>query len=189
MGHTGGTMTRWDDHLAALLDERYPALVSYARMLTQGDLAAAEDLVHDALIKVFVRTSRFASPGHAEGYVRRAIVSVFIDGTRSTTRRRRAYARSVTPLSTPGPEASVGLATDVEKALAELPPRERACIVLRYFDDLTVPQVARHLGIADGTAKRYLADASARLAVALGTDTPDIDAPPAVRVEAPRRSK
>jgi len=83
----------------------------------------------------------------------------------------------------------VGLATDVEKALAELPPRERACIVLRYFDDLTVPQVARHLGIADGTAKRYLADASARLAVALGTDTPDIDAPPAVRVEAPRRSK
>ena len=189
MGHTGGTMTRWDDHLAALLEERYPALVSYARMLTQGDLAAAEDLVHDALIKVFVRTSRFASPGHAEGYVRRAIVSVFIDGTRSSTRRRRAYARSVTPLSTPGPETSVGLATDVEKALAELPPRERACVVLRYFDDLTVPQVARHLGIADGTAKRYLSDASARLAVMLGTDMPDIDAPPAVRVEAPRRSK
>src|ERR1035437_3092601 len=150
MGHTGGTVTRWADPPAALLDERYPALVSYARMLTQGDLAAAEDLVHDALIKVFVRRSRFASPGHAEGYVRRAIVSVFIDETRSSTRRRRAYARSVTPESAPGPEASVGLATDVENALAELSPRERACIVLRYFDDLTVTQVARQLGIADG---------------------------------------
>jgi len=189
MGHTGGTMTRWDDHLAALLDQRYPALVSYARMLTQGDLAAAEDLVHDALIKVFVRRSRFASPGHAEGYVRRAIVSVFIDGTRSSTRRRRAYARTGPPAAVSGPETIVGLATDVEKALADLPPRERACIVLRYFDDLTVPQVAAQLGIADGTAKRYLSDASARLAVRLGADIPDIYAPPAVRVEAPRRTK
>ena len=62
MGHTGGTMTHWDDHLAALLDERYPALVSYARMLTQGDLAAAEDLVHDALIKVFVRADLASLP-------------------------------------------------------------------------------------------------------------------------------
>jgi RNA polymerase sigma factor (sigma-70 family) len=181
-------LKRWDDHLAALLDERYPALVSYARMLTQGDLAAAEDLVHDALIKVFVRNSRFASAGHAEGYVRRAIVSIFIDGTRSSTRRRRAYARSVNPESAPGPEASVDLATDVENALAKLSPRERACIVLRYFDDLTVPQVARQLGIADGTAKRYLSDASAHLAATLGTELPTVDTPPAVRVEAPRRS-
>ncbi len=188
MSHTGGTMTRWDDHLAALLDDRYPALVSYARMLTQGDLAAAEDLVHDALIKVFVRNSRFASPGHAEGYVRRAIVNLFIDGTRSSTRRRRAYVRSVAPESAPGPEASIGLVTDVEKALAELSPRERACIVLRYFDDLTVTQVARQLGIADGTAKRYLSDASARLAATLGAEMPDIDASPAVRVESIRRN-
>lgn len=189
MHHTGETVTAWDDHLEGLLASRYPALVSYARMLTQGDLAAAEDLVHDALIKVFVGASRFASTGHAEGYVRRAMVSVFIDGTRTATRRRRAYSRARMDDATPGPEADVGLATDVEKALAELPPRARACIVLRYFDDLTVPQVARQLGIAEGTAKRYLSEATARLAATLGTQVPSVEDPPSVRVDVLRRTE
>jgi RNA polymerase sigma factor (sigma-70 family) len=59
---------------------------------------------------------------------------------------------------------------DVRSALRELTPRERACIVLRFYDDLTVRQIADHLGLADGTVKRYLSDASARLATLLGAD-------------------
>ena len=64
-------------------------------------------------------------------------------------------------------------ALDVRRALQELAPRERACIVLRYFDDLTVPQIAASLGIAEGTVKRYLADASGKLARPLTVETID----------------
>jgi RNA polymerase sigma-70 factor (ECF subfamily) len=68
-----------------------------------------------------------------------------------------------------GEHAATESELDVRAALAELPPRERACIVLRFYDDLTVPQIAERLGLAQGTVKRYLADASARLAQLLDT--------------------
>jgi len=171
-------MSRWDAHLSTLVERRYPALVAYARMLTGGDLPAAEDIVQDAIVKSFARTRGFADQHHAENYVRRAIMSAFIDTHRSRSRLMRAYSRSVERDAVQGPETAVGAATDVERALATLAPRERACAVLRFYDDLTVAQIATHLGIADGTVKRYLSDASAKLAAILGADasSPDFDA-------------
>lgn len=162
-------MSRWDAHLSTLLERRYPALVAYARMLTGGDTAAAEDIVQDAIVKSFARTRGFTDQSHAENYVRKAIMTGFVDSHRMRSRVLRAYSRSVERDGVPGPEGSVGSATDVERALAMLTPRERACAVLRFYDDLTVPQIAARLGTAEGTVKRYLADASARLAHILGT--------------------
>ena len=66
------------------------------------------------------------------------------------------------------PVHAIAAGSDVHAALATLSPRERTCVVLRYFDDLTVPQISRHLGIAEGSVKRYLADAVGRLQLALG---------------------
>ena len=63
---------------------------------------------------------------------------------------------------------------DVRAALAALPPQERACVVLRFYDDLTVPQIAAQLRLAEGTVKRYLSDASGKLTRTLGED---VDAP------------
>lgn len=163
-------MSRWDAHLSTLVERRYPALVAYARMLTGGDRAAAEDIVQDAIVKSFARTRGFADQHHAENYVRRAILTGFVDAHRTRSRVARAYSRSAERDAVPGPEGSVGAATDVERALALLAPRERACAVLRFYDDLTVPQIAARLGLADGSVKRYLADASSRLASALGAD-------------------
>ena len=57
---------------------------------------------------------------------------------------------------------------DVRRALAGLLPRVRTCMVLRFYDDLTVPQIAATLGLAEGTVKRYLSDGSAALAAVLG---------------------
>lgn len=162
-------MSRWDAHLSTLVERRYPALVAYARMLTGGDMAAAEDIVQDAIVKSFARTRGFSDQSHAENYVRKAIMSGFIDGHRARARIVRAYSRSVEREATPGPEGAVGNATDVERALALLSPRERACAILRFYDDLTVPQIAARLGTAEGSIKRYLADASARLAKTLGS--------------------
>ena len=53
-------------------------------------------------------------------------------------------------------------------AIATLTPRLRACVVLRFYDDLTVPQIARDLDLAEGSVKRYLSDATQQLEALLG---------------------
>ena len=168
-------MSRWDAHLSTLVERRYPALVAYARMLTGGDLAAAEDIVQDAIVKSYSSTRGFADQHHAENYVRRAIMTGFIDTHRSRSRLVRAYSRSAERDTVQGPESAVGVATDVERALATLAPRERACAVLKFYDDLTIAQIAARLGIAHGTVKRYLSDATAHLARLLGADAEATD--------------
>ena len=75
----------------------------------------------------------------------------------------------------------------MRQALAGLAPRVRACMVLRFFDDLTVPQIAHELGLADGTVKRYLADGSAALAVVLGEPDAGSSAHESVPVTANRK--
>ena len=63
--------------------------------------------------------------------------------------------------------------------MARLTPRERACVVLRYFDDLTVRDIAVQLALSEGAVKRYLSDARRRLAPMLGaTDAMDVDVIP-----------
>ncbi|MEU8224790.1 RNA polymerase sigma factor [Kribbella sp. NPDC048915] len=59
------------------------------------------------------------------------------------------------------------VADSVRRALATLSPRQRACVVLRYYEDLTVPEIAAELDCAEGTVKRHLADARAKLATQL----------------------
>jgi DNA-directed RNA polymerase specialized sigma24 family protein len=76
-----------DRLLGDLARERGSALTSYAYLLT-GDVAAAQDLVQDALVKVFVRTRKGFTPDAAETYVRHAILTLYIDGYR----RRRNWA-------------------------------------------------------------------------------------------------
>jgi len=160
-------VARWEPILDEVMRERGSGLLAYARLLTGND-ADAEDVLQDALVRSFSRGRQFTHVNAAEAYVRRAIPSVFIDRlrhrrTRDAADERRAQER----------DDAIGMGDrdavlDVRAALATLPARERACAVLRFYDDLTVPQIAAQLGLADGTVKRYLADASARLAEVLG---------------------
>ena len=162
----GMHLARWEPLLEQVMRERAPRLLAYAAMLT-GDDAKAHDVLQDALVRSFSRGRRFDHVNQAEAYVRRAIPSVVID----RSRKRRPVPRD--PAEQPhvaarAPDADAAM--DVRSALRELAPRERACNVLRFYDDLTVSQIAAHLGLADATVKRYLSDASARLAALLGTD-------------------
>ncbi|WP_407343580.1 sigma-70 family RNA polymerase sigma factor [Pengzhenrongella phosphoraccumulans] len=164
----GGRSVAWGDDLGALADQRGPALVGYAYLLT-GDLDRAEDLVQEALVKAFSRRA----PGRddvewAEAYVRRAILNTFLDGY-----RRGRLWRGVRHLLTEapareGPAAVSEARIDVRAALLRLPPQERACVVLRFYEDLTVPAVAERLNISAGAAKRYLSDGVHRLERLLG---------------------
>lgn len=163
-------MARWSDIAEQLMEQRYPALLSYAHMLTAGDRASAEDLVHDAFVRSFGRGKNFNTLTHAEYYVRRAILSVFLDGTRRRKRDTTLLSRIRTADAQPSHEDGVTSADRLQGMLAQLTPQERACAVLRYVDDLTVDATAARLGLAPGTVKRYLANASARLNDALGTE-------------------
>ena len=159
-------MARWEPLLEQVMRERAPRLLAYAAMLT-GDDAEAHDVLQDALVRSFSRGRRFDHVNQAEAYVRRAIPSVVID----RSRKFRPVPRDPSEQAhTAAPASDRDAVMDVRTALRELSPRERACIVLRFYDDLTVSQIAAHLGLADGTVKRYLSDASARLAALLGTD-------------------
>lgn len=165
-------MARWEPILDEVMRERGSGLLAYARLLTGND-AEAEDVLQDALVRSFSRGHRFTHVNAAEAYVRRAIPSVFIDRLRGRRTRDNAHERQAHGQGEAIRMSDRDAVLDVRAALADLPPRERACTVLRYYDDLTVSQIAAQLGLADGTVKRYLADASARLATVLGESDDD----------------
>jgi RNA polymerase sigma factor (sigma-70 family) len=177
-------VSRWEPLLEQVVQERYPQLVARA-MLLCSSRSDAEDVVQDALISTFSGRARFATVAEAEQYVRRAIVSRFIDGTRRRG-RERALAEQVgqMPLVALPPSGSV--ADRLETALAELSPRQRACVVLRYLDDVPVRETAALLGVSDGAVKRYTADGLRALNALLGTNATVNDY--TVRVVSPQRS-
>jgi RNA polymerase sigma factor (sigma-70 family) len=163
----------WEQALDTFVRARGPALIRYAFLLT-GDRTAAEDLVQDALVKTFTRGRASNDVVFTEAYVRRAILNRSIDGHRGRQRWAgvsHLFARSE---ALDGPEGGVGDHLDVVAALQLLAPRERACAVLRFYEDLTVPQIARELDCSDGAVKRYLSDALKGLEAHLGpVATPD----------------
>lgn len=162
----GGTV---DDTLDVLSRERGRALFGYAYLLS-GDRCAADDLVQDALVQTFARLRAGTDVDHAEAYVRAAILHGHLDALR----RRQRWATVRHLLHVPGddtvrdPAVPVTTGSAVHDALATLAPQERVAVVLRYLEDLTVPDVAAHMGLAVGTVKRYLSTASAKLAQRLG---------------------
>ena len=185
-------MKSWESELAGLVEHRDAALVRYATMLC-GSPRDAEDLVQDAVVKVFSRlrgpagrTSTHVAPGAVtlvtdtaltslEGYVRRAILTGYLD---LYGRRRRWVGilhLSARPDRAAATVDSLGDRADVTAALSALSPMQRACVVLRFYSDLTVPQVAGELGCTEGTVKRYLHDAKTTLGGRL--DVPDIGEP------------
>ena len=168
-------MSDWEPMLEAMLARRYSALKGYAVILC-GDPAEADDLVQDAIVSTFGAARRFDNVGTAEAYVRRAIASRFIDERRRDRTRRSALrvVGSGSETVAAGPALLAEHATDVQRALQALPPRQRACVVLRFLDHLSTRETAHALGISEGAVKRYLSEGMARLAPLL--DVPaDID--------------
>lgn len=161
-------MGSWEDALDSLVRERGGALVRYATLLT-GDPREGEDLAQEALVRTFSRArGSLREPAAVEGYVRRAILHAYLDGHR----RRRLWVSVrhlvARPDSVPAHDRAADERTDVEVALTHLAPRLRAAVVLRFYDDLTVPEIARRLGVSDGAVKRYLHEGVAALERLLG---------------------
>ncbi|WP_129782975.1 RNA polymerase sigma factor [Promicromonospora panici] len=183
-------MAQWEVELTELAAGRGRALVGYAYSLCR-DRTQAEDLVQDALVKVFSRLRRL--PGTADGgrqvvdldqprltnmeaYVRRAILTIYLD----SYRRQTSWAGFKHLLAdddwSPGADRVATARVDVGAALAQLSPRQREAVMLRFFEDMTVPQIAATLGTRPGTIKRYLSNAIELLRAALAEiATPEME--------------
>lgn len=160
----------WEKVVTELVAERGTALQRYAFLLC-GNADDAADLVQDALVKTFGRLRNGFTVSSAEAYVRKAVLNTYLDGGRRRSRWRRIAHLEVTPdlVDTETPSSDVRI--DLLNRLNDLYPRERACVVLRYYEDLKVDDVAEQLGISVGAVKRYLSDALAKLAVSLSDGT------------------
>lgn len=161
-----------------LYDAAAGRLGAYGYLLT-GSQAAGEELVQEAIVRVFVKRRRLTNLPMAESYVRTTMRNLHIDALRRQGAWQRAAPRQVAGDVTDSSAALEG-ADAASRALAQLPSRVRTAVMLRYLDGLSIAEVAHEMRLAEGTVKRYLADGRAALALALGvTDDaePDPSAP------------
>jgi RNA polymerase sigma-70 factor (sigma-E family) len=146
---------------------RLPALLRYATLLC-GEREAARDLVQDVLVKVLVRWRRIGPLEDPNAYVRAMLTNEFI----SQRRRRRPVT---VPLLPDEPAGAVepdhvtesALRAAMWQRLEDLPPRQRATVVLRYYEGLTDAEIADVLGCRPGTVRSNAARALATLRIDL----------------------
>jgi RNA polymerase sigma-70 factor (sigma-E family) len=147
---------------------RWPVMLRTARLLT-GEHALAEGLVQTALEKCFAAWPRLRAYDAADAYVRRTIVNTYL-----TWRQKKSWSEVTRDRFDDGVTTDT---TDVVSqrsvlldALAELPARQRAAVVLRFYEDLSVQQTAGLLGCSPGTVKSQTSKALAKLRDLLGDD-------------------
>jgi RNA polymerase sigma-70 factor (sigma-E family) len=138
-----------------------------------GDWQLASDFVQDALIRVYRHWPRLRGDAEARAYARKAVVSVVIDAKR---RRSSTEVPVETVVDRPEGHDEAAASADRElltRCLAQVPPRQLACLVLRYYDDLPVVEVATTLGISEGTVKSQTARGLETLQAAFARETSD----------------
>jgi RNA polymerase sigma-70 factor (sigma-E family) len=142
---------------------RGPALLRTAMLLTT-DRTEAEDLLQAALAKTYLAWNRINDRAALDGYVRRAMVNTQI----SWWRRRKLEVYPTDEL----PDQAIDdhtLRSELHdllgRALGKLPERQRAAVMLRYYEDMSEAEVAEVLGISVGTVKSTVSRAMAKLRV------------------------
>ena len=163
---------------------RSQALLRAAQAMT-GNRTDAEDLVQATLVKAYQSWDRIDDQAALDTYVRRVMVNTHISGWRR--RRVDEYPTDDLPDSPSAEDATrdSDLHDVVQRAIDRLPRQMRAAVMLRFYDDMTEPEVAAALGVSVGTVKSTVARAVAKLRkdAELGTDSlpsprdPSLDLP------------
>jgi RNA polymerase sigma-70 factor (sigma-E family) len=171
---------------------RLPWLRRIAFLLCQ-DWSRADDLVQAAITSLYVHWGRARAVEHTDAYACTILVRVYLSEQRSGWMRRVSLSGRLP--DRPGRAADHDAAINLRDALARVPPRQRATLVLRYYSDLTVEQTAKVLGCSAGTVKSQTAKGLIALRRALeptaGTtadDPADGSAPGAAGRPGPRAS-
>jgi RNA polymerase sigma-70 factor (sigma-E family) len=138
--------------LAELYERSAPGAIRLAYLLT-GDRSVAEDITQDAFVRVSGRLAHLREGGAFDAYLRRAVVNL----SKNHFRRRaveRAFLERTRPATvTPGHEQSLVDREATMAALARLPQRQRAAIVLRFYEDLSEDTIAQILRCRNGTVR------------------------------------
>jgi RNA polymerase sigma-70 factor (sigma-E family) len=142
---------------------RLPHLLRFGHALT-GSAAAGADLVQDALERTMLAWGRLESRGDPEGYVRRVMVN------RNISIWRKFGREHPTDVIYDGGHEDRYFDHDLWHALEALPPKQRAVIVLRYYEDQSEADIARILGCSVGTVKSQASKALAKLRVSVPVD-------------------
>jgi RNA polymerase sigma-70 factor (ECF subfamily) len=168
-----GSVGTGDAAFTEFVRARSAALLRTAYLLT-GDRGLAEDLLQTVLAKTYVSWGRIREPAAAEGYVRKALVNT------ATTWWRSKRWRNEKPSGEAVPEGVVAARTDEVDERRELwalvqslPTRQRAVVVLRFYEDLTEAETANILGCSIGTVKSQASRALGRLRGVLHETTAD----------------
>lgn len=161
-------MTTKQAQYTTFVEGAWPRLFRTAYALT-GNYDEAEEMLQATLTKVYVSWSRVARASTPDAYVRRMLVNQVI-----SWRRRPAYQAEITSAAPPerhvdGHEVSVTESSALWEALSGLPPRQRAVLVLRFYEDLSERDIAAVLGIAPGTVKSQCSAALGNLRASLGS--------------------
>jgi RNA polymerase sigma-70 factor (sigma-E family) len=148
------------EDFSAFVVSRWPGLVRLAFGLT-GDRWAAEDIAQATLARAYVAWRRVSQADDPDAYMRRILVNT----SNRRFRRHRVAEQPGDPPETAveGPADLVGERAALLTALRQLPPRQRAVVVLRYWEDLTDAQIAAALGCSPGTVRSQLSRALAKL--------------------------
>ncbi|MEV5961585.1 SigE family RNA polymerase sigma factor [Kribbella sp. NPDC051952] len=126
--------------------------------LVCGDWHRADDIVQDSLYKLYRSWAKVDRGGNPLGYARRIVVNAALDSGRRPWRREVPTADLPADRDLPGDHAAEQAQRDeVLTALELLAPRQRACVVLRYYEDLSVEQTAQLLSCSEGTVKSQTA--------------------------------
>jgi len=146
---------------------RLPVLLRYATVVT-CDPHLAEDVVQEVLVRAQARWGRIATFEQPEAYLRRMVLNEFLSW------RRRLGNRTVPKWTqTPPARADGDLAEELAerdallRLIAELPPRQRAVIALRFYEDRSDAEIAELLGCREGTVRAHCSRALATLRAAM----------------------
>jgi RNA polymerase sigma-70 factor (sigma-E family) len=137
-----------DEALSHLFAAHYADMVRLAFYLT-GSWAVAEELAQEAFVRLWRRWGGLRDRHAALGYLHTTVVNL----SRSTLRRRLLELRYQRSIGEEGHDVDPVVGLDVARALAALPTRKRACVVLRHLVDLSVEETAAVLGISVGSVK------------------------------------
>jgi RNA polymerase sigma-70 factor (sigma-E family) len=149
---------------------RWTALYRTAYLLT-GSHADAEDLAQTALVKAYLAWPKVAAAASPDAYVRRILANAFLSGRRPLrVTRERLVDRTPDVQVPPAPSEDRHVLWPHVKSL---PPKQRAVIVLRYYEDLSEQQIADALGCSPGTVKSNASDALRALRARIGVTEGD----------------
>ena len=156
-----------DEDFVALVSARWSSLYRLAWLLTGVD-QTAEDVLQQALEKCYLKWGRIRRMDAPEAYIRRVVANTAISASRRSFLRHEVSREALPEFAADSFEDGSDSRSLLWPLICALPPRQRAVVVLRFYQDLTERQVAEELGCSIGTVKSQGHDAMQALRRGLG---------------------